>query len=94
MLARLGCHCTGATAFLQGGFFSLAAVMRSKYTQAQMTGQALGGLIVALLNVLTLAVGGKKNNATNAAFIFFIIAVALIVVCLGEVLLSSASLWL
>merc|ERR1712070_509025 len=51
-----------------------------------MTGQALGGLIVALLNVLTLAVGGKKNNATNAAFIFFIIAVALIVVCLGAFL--------
>ncbi|EGD81906.1 hypothetical protein PTSG_02591 [Salpingoeca rosetta] len=73
----------GATAFLQGGFFSLAAVMRSKYTQAQMTGQGLGGLIVSLLNVLTLAVGGKKNNAENAAFIFFIIAVGLIAICIA-----------
>eukprot|EP01147_Barroeca_monosierra_P001354 gene1355-4530_t len=74
-----------ATAFLQGGFFSLAAVMRSRYTQAQMSGQAMGGLIVSLLNVLTLAVAGSKNNAENAAFIFFLIAVALIFVCMCHV---------
>eukprot|EP00056_Hartaetosiga_gracilis_P019825 m.16163 g.16163 ORF g.16163 m.16163 type:complete len:490 (-) comp7962_c0_seq1:150-1619(-) len=69
-----------ATAFVQGGLFSLCAIMRSKYIQAFMSGQALGGLIVATLNVITLSAG---NNPDTSAFAFFLISVAVVAFCLG-----------
>jgi hypothetical protein len=43
--------------------------------------QGLGGVIVSVLNVVTLAV--SSNNPTGAAFLFFILSVAVLVTCLG-----------
>eukprot|EP00045_Choanoeca_perplexa_P011513 m.122705 g.122705 ORF g.122705 m.122705 type:complete len:465 (-) comp15657_c0_seq3:24-1418(-) len=73
----------GATAFLQGGLFGLAGVMPEQYISALMGGQGLGGLIVSLLNVLTLGVSSGGDNAKQAAFIFFTLSVAVLFACLA-----------
>lgn len=75
--------CSGAaTAFLQGGVFGLAAVLPHQYMGALMTGQGLGGLVVAVLNVVSLAANGGSSNVVAAAFMFFIISVVILLGCL------------
>ncbi len=57
--------------------------------------QALGGLLISVLNVLTLAINDTQNVSTddktisndeqvyNAALMFFSVAVGVIAICLG-----------
>eukprot|EP00049_Salpingoeca_infusionum_P001416 m.48165 g.48165 ORF g.48165 m.48165 type:complete len:495 (-) comp11011_c0_seq2:240-1724(-) len=70
-----------ATAFIQGALFGLGGVLPPSCLQAVMGGQGVGGVIVASLNVITLA--STDGNPSNAAFIFFILSVVLILACLG-----------
>jgi hypothetical protein len=48
------------------------------YTQAMMSGQGLGGVVVAVMNLLTLI---YLNDPIKAAYIFFVVAVAVLVLC-------------
>jgi equilibrative nucleoside transporter 1/2/3 len=70
--------CLAAGSFLQGGLFGLAGVMPATYTQAVMSGNGIGGVVVALLNIATLAC----NDVTTSAAIFFAISVAIILACI------------
>ena len=63
--------------------FGLAAVLPHQYMGALMTGQGLGGLVVAVLNVVSLAANGGSSNVVAAAFMFFIISVVILLGCLG-----------
>ncbi|XP_023334824.1 equilibrative nucleoside transporter 1 [Eurytemora carolleeae] len=56
----------------QGGFFGLAGMFPSRYMNAVLTGQGLGGVITALLNIILLAIGG---NDVDAAFYCFLLSV-------------------
>lgn len=76
MLVIISAACT---AFFQGGLFGLAGMLPFEYTQALMGGQGLGGVIVAGLNVLTLS--AIPDDVVQAAFIFFIVAVAVLFFC-------------
>eukprot|EP00051_Salpingoeca_urceolata_P028297 m.486141 g.486141 ORF g.486141 m.486141 type:complete len:486 (+) comp24195_c0_seq1:411-1868(+) len=74
--------CGAATAFMQGGLFGLAGSMPIKYTQALMAGQGYGGVIVALLNIVTLAAMDDGKDVDGAAFLFYLIAVVTVALCL------------
>lgn len=73
------------SSFFQGGLFGLASMMPFTFTQALMGGQGVGGVIVAGLNILTLAV--IPGDSIDAAFIFFIISVVVLFFC-------AVSFWL
>ncbi|EDQ85685.1 uncharacterized protein MONBRDRAFT_34097 [Monosiga brevicollis MX1] len=76
-----------AGAFLQSGLFGLAGVMPEAYVHALMNGQALGGVIVAGLNLVSLGVSGT-SQPREAAFLFFILSVVVLLCCfVGYVLL-------
>ena len=47
-----------------------------------MSGQGFGGVIVALLNILTLGI--FPNSQENAALMFFLVALAVIAVCIAS----------
>eukprot|EP00042_Codosiga_hollandica_P036452 m.278811 g.278811 ORF g.278811 m.278811 type:complete len:464 (-) comp54893_c2_seq4:832-2223(-) len=85
-----------AGAFVQGGIFGMAGQLPFKYTQAVMSGQALGGFIISVLNVVTLAASDTRittdddtgsgqstdeNSIDTAALMFFAISVGCILVC-------------
>jgi len=79
-LVMLSAACTS---FYQGGLFGLGGMLPFKYTQALMAGQGLGGIIVALLSIITTAVypdsetsvPGAPFKPDDSAFLFFICAV-------------------
>jgi len=56
----------------QGGLFGLAGMFPSKYMNSILTGQGLGGVFAALINILLLAV---VNDEVNAAFYCFLLSV-------------------
>ncbi len=46
---------SGCGAIFQGSVFGLAGVLPKKYTQALMAGQGLGGILPALVSIITIA---------------------------------------
>jgi len=60
-------------ATLQGGILGLAAMFPTKCMTAVLTGQALSGVFSSVARIISLAVG---EDQIQAAFIYFIIAVA------------------
>jgi len=60
------------TAIVQGGLFGLAGCFPSKYMNAVLGGQGIGGIFAATINILLLAIGG---NAVSAAFYCFLLSV-------------------
>ncbi|XP_071963290.1 equilibrative nucleoside transporter 1-like [Antedon mediterranea] len=64
------------SAIFCGTVFGLGGVFPPKYTQALMGGQGLGGVLPALLSILTTAV---SNNHCVSAFIYFSCAVLSVV---------------
>eukprot|EP00041_Stephanoeca_diplocostata_P029188 m.855386 g.855386 ORF g.855386 m.855386 type:complete len:539 (+) comp23509_c0_seq2:190-1806(+) len=66
------------TSFFQGGLFGLSGMLPFKYTQALMGGQGLGGVGIAVMNILTISF---VDNPDDAAYIFFWVAVAVLFLC-------------
>lgn len=60
----------------QGGLFGLAGMFPSRYMDALLTGQGIGGVFSALINILMLSIADKQ---VEAAFACFLIAVSLLV---------------
>ena len=63
--------------------FGLAAILPHQYMGGLMTGQGLGGLVVATLNVISLAANGGNADVVGAAFMFFVISVVILLGCVG-----------
>eukprot|EP00038_Savillea_parva_P003348 m.124289 g.124289 ORF g.124289 m.124289 type:complete len:500 (-) comp11150_c6_seq2:881-2380(-) len=66
------------TSFFQGGLFGLSGMLPFTYTQAMMGGQGLGGVVVAVMNLITLVF---IDDAIHAAYIFFLVAVVVLIFC-------------
>lgn len=62
---------SGASSVTTSSLFGLTATLPPRYTQAIMGGMGLGGVVSAVANILTLAVGG---DVVESAFWYFIIA--------------------
>jgi len=60
------------TAIFQGGLFGLAGCFPSKYMNAVLGGQGIGGIFAATINILLLAIGGDD---VSAAFYCFLLSV-------------------
>eukprot|EP00096_Caligus_rogercresseyi_P002548 TRINITY_DN14718_c0_g1_i1.p1 TRINITY_DN14718_c0_g1~~TRINITY_DN14718_c0_g1_i1.p1 ORF type:complete len:434 (-),score=59.13 TRINITY_DN14718_c0_g1_i1:119-1420(-) len=67
-----------AMSLLQGGMGGLAAGFPSEYMNAMTQGQAIGGVISCLVNIVILAVGADQNTA---AFFCFILATLFTGIC-------------
>jgi len=64
------------TALFQGGLFGLAGCFPSKYMNAVLGGQGIGGIFAATINILLLAVGGDDVSAAFYCFLLSIIFLA------------------
>ncbi|XP_071963353.1 equilibrative nucleoside transporter 1-like [Antedon mediterranea] len=69
----------GACAVYQSSMFGLAAKYPPTYMQFHITGQGVGGMLCAILNILTLAV---SDSLRNAAILFFTCSIIVILLCL------------
>eukprot|EP00127_Corallochytrium_limacisporum_P000164 Clim_evm25s6 gene=Clim_evmTU25s6 len=58
-------------AMLMMGLFALVSHMQPRYTQGLMSGQGLGGLAVAILQVLSISLGESEQDG---AFFYFIVS--------------------
>ncbi|XP_064602864.1 equilibrative nucleoside transporter 3-like [Liolophura sinensis] len=67
---------SGATSVMCGALFGLSGQFPASYTQAAMSGQAMGGTFAALVNVLSLGVG---SSVSSSAFGFFLSAVIVVI---------------
>lgn len=56
------------TALIQSSIFGLSGMLPPRYTQAVMSGQALGGLCVSLINVITIAAASTITAGAVAYF--------------------------
>ncbi len=61
-----------------GGVFGLAGTLPFKYTQGIMGGQALGGVLVSVANILSL----EADTAAKSAIAYFATSVAVLIGCL------------
>ena len=61
------------SAIFQGGLFGLAGCFPPKYMNGVLSGQGIGGIIVALINIALLAVGGDDVTAAFYCFLFSVI---------------------
>ncbi|XP_072031402.1 equilibrative nucleoside transporter 1-like isoform X2 [Amphiura filiformis] len=68
-------NCCGA--LFQGSIFGLAGVLPKKYTQAIMAGQGLGGILPALISIISIAAFKDPNWS---GFVYFLCAVIAIVI--------------
>nr|XP_027223366.1 equilibrative nucleoside transporter 1-like [Penaeus vannamei] len=75
-----------AGAIFQGGLFGVAGMFPEKYMTAVVSGQALGGVFASGARIVSLSVGAA--DATSA-FIYFMIAVGVMVITLGAFLYMS-----
>ncbi|XP_071514783.1 equilibrative nucleoside transporter 1-like isoform X2 [Panulirus ornatus] len=73
-------------AIFQGGLFGVAGMFPEKYMTAVVSGQALGGVFASAARIISLSVGAKD---ATAAFIYFMIAVAVMIVTLAAYLYMS-----
>lgn len=77
---------TGAGAVFQGGLFGVAGMFPEKYMTAVVAGQALGGVFASGARIVSLSVGAQD---ANAAFIYFMIAVIVMILTLLAYLYMS-----
>lgn len=75
-----------STAILSGGLFGISGLFTSEYVTAVISGQALGGVFTALVEIITLTFG---VSAKAAAFVFFMIGNVILVVSLGAYISMS-----
>lgn len=68
-----------STAILSGGLFGISGLFTSEYVTAVISGQALGGVFTAIVEIITLTFG---VSAKTAAFVFFMIGNVILVVSL------------
>ena len=64
---------------LQGTVFGMAGVAGPRYMQATILGMSIGGIIVALMSVVSLAAG---DNIQKSALAYFTLSVLVIVTCI------------
>lgn len=77
---------TGAGAVFQGGLFGVAGMFPEKYMTAVVAGQALGGVFASGARIVSLSVGAQD---ANSAFIYFMIAVIVMIFTLLAYLYMS-----
>ncbi|XP_070181765.1 equilibrative nucleoside transporter 3-like isoform X2 [Littorina saxatilis] len=70
----------GLTAVLTGSVFGLSCLFPPMYTQAVMSGQALGGTLSAVVMIVAIAIGGTPRNS---AFWFFLTATVCSALAMG-----------
>ena len=58
----------------QGGLAGLAGQFPSEYMGSLVQGQAIGGIITAIVNILSIASEGSKSSPSNSAFYCFLVA--------------------
>lgn len=75
-------------AIFQGGLFGVAGMFPEKYMTAVMSGQAIGGVFASTARIVSLSVGAA--DATSA-FIYFMIAVAVMMLTMGGYLYMSST---
>ncbi|XP_045113466.1 equilibrative nucleoside transporter 1-like isoform X2 [Portunus trituberculatus] len=75
-----------AGAVFQGGLFGVAGMFPEKYMTAVVSGQALGGVFASGARIVSLSVGAKDENS---AFIYFMIAVIVMIFTLIAYLFMS-----
>lgn len=73
---RIFLHLVGA-AVMSGAIFGLAALFPSEYISAIVSGQALGGILSALIYILIVAF---RASPIDTAFVYFIIGSALVLI--------------
>lgn len=61
------------SAIFQGGLFGLAGAFPSKYMNNVLSGQGIGGVLVATINIILLAIGGDQVEAAFYCFLFSVI---------------------
>jgi len=71
------CVMAVCTAFLQNGLFALAGFLPFRYIQAVMGGQGLGGMLVAVISVVSLA----AHDDYISAIIYYGAATFIVIVC-------------
>ncbi|XP_042233130.1 equilibrative nucleoside transporter 1-like isoform X2 [Homarus americanus] len=76
----------GSGAIFQGGLFGVAGMFPEKYMTAVVSGQALGGVFASGARIISLSVGAKDETA---AFIYFMIAVGVMILTLAAYLYMS-----
>lgn len=77
---------TGSGAIFQGGLFGVAGMFPEKYMTAVVSGQALGGVFASGARIISLSVGAQD---AIAAFIYFMIAVVVMIFTLLAYLYMS-----
>lgn len=75
-----------AGAVFQGGLFGVAGMFPEKYMTAVVAGQALGGVFASGARIVSLSVGAQD---ANSAFIYFMIAVIVMIFTLLAYLYMS-----
>ncbi|KAK3871004.1 hypothetical protein Pcinc_023801, partial [Petrolisthes cinctipes] len=73
-------------AIFQGGLFGVAGQFPEQYMTAVVAGQALGGVFASASRIISLSVGAKDDTS---AFIYFLIAVMVMIVTLIAYLYMS-----
>lgn len=75
-----------ASAVFQSSTFGFVGIFPPKYTSIVMSGQAVAGIVAALVSIFTKAVGGvssdSKKHLTGSTFGYFSTAVLIILLCL------------
>ena len=61
------------SATFQGGLFGLAGCFPPRYMNGVLRGQGIGGVLVALINIVLLALGGDDVSAAFYCFLFSVI---------------------
>ena len=77
-----------ASAILQGGLFGLVGKFPSRYITAVVSGQALGGMFAAGVEIITLSGGA---NSKTSALLYFLIAIIILVLSLISYIILSNS---
>lgn len=75
------------SAIVSGGLFGMSGMFPSEYISAVMSGQALGGVVTALAEVISISFA--TSTPTISAFIFFLTGTLMLII--GLVFYSTAS---
>lgn len=79
-----------ACAILSGSVFGIVGKFSPAYISAVVSGQALGGIFTALVQIFSLATG---ESSTHSAFMYFMIGNAVIIVTLVLYVILSKSVF-
>eukprot|EP00126_Sphaerothecum_destruens_P006945 Sdes_comp19602_c0_seq2m11337 len=80
ILILTSCLSGAALSFPLCGLFGLAHSMPKRYVQALMAGEGLGGVLVALISLVSVVVTDDEKDKTRY-LIYFLMAVLIILVC-------------